>query len=71
MSDAVLNLKRQGLCLESVHSPNIEHSLRRLLENLPAAERKIFERLLAEEKAKAPEKPKDQAPGNNSSAERA
>jgi hypothetical protein len=38
--------------VKSVELQNTERFLERVRENLPAAERKIFERLLAEEQAK-------------------
>jgi hypothetical protein len=45
-----------------VHSQNIEHFLRRLRESLPTAERRIFERLLAEKQPKNPKPPKSGDP---------
>jgi hypothetical protein len=44
---------------KSIQLQYTEHVLRRLQENLPEAERRIFERLLAEEKTKKP-KPKEE-----------
>jgi hypothetical protein len=43
---------------KSVQLQYTEHVLRRLQENLPEAERRIFERLLAEETKKS--KPKEE-----------
>jgi hypothetical protein len=66
MSDTEFNLKREGLRLvKPIHPPDAE--LRQHLhENLPAAERRIFERLLADEKAEG-QRQRGQAPGGNSS----
>jgi hypothetical protein len=44
---------------KSIQLRYTEHVLRRLQENLPEAERRIFERLLAEEKTKQ-SKPKEE-----------
>jgi hypothetical protein len=66
MSDTEFNLKREGLPLvKPIHSPDTEPR-QHLQENLPAAERMIFERLLAEEKPKG-QRQRDLVPGDNSS----
>jgi hypothetical protein len=44
---------------KSIQLQYTEHVLRRLQENFPEAERRIFERLLAEQKTKKP-KPKEE-----------